>query len=240
MTKKTLTSIAGRHISSVCEEAVEMAVDCIVEFEFNGMTVQVKPGETAAAVEERWQAATNAAREAWINSPEYKERERQREEQEKREREAIMVETAKTESEMRAAKVPWPRTEKQLAEYVASLINREHDYGTAAYAISMAATAAFNYVASVLGCTGFQASCADLDVLRRTRHLEGPFMIIKGEDALYPQYDLHEKLSEAMSGWKDWLTEEAQKKLAANDYAHPNVIAHWKKLAQEPISGNIQ
>ena len=57
--------------------------------------------------------------------------------------------------------------------------------------------------------------------------------LIKAEDALYPQYDLPGKLTEAMEEWKPWLKEQAQKKLDAKDeFVHPSVAAHWKKLAK--------
>jgi hypothetical protein len=137
-----------------------------------------------------------------------------------------------TEIEMRAEKVPWPETLEELTEYIASLTDREHDYGTCVYAMSLAATAAFQYVSKRLGVTGFQAGCADLDILRRTRSLDGPFIILKAEDMCYPQYDLQEKLREAMDGWKDWAAKECAKKLEIDgDIAHPSVKAHWQRLA---------
>ena len=96
---------------------------------------------------------------------------------------------------MRAEKAPWPKTLEELNEYITSLTDRQHDYGTCVYAMSLAAVAAFQHVASKLGVTGFQASCADLDILRRTRSMEGPFIILKAEDMCYPQYDLKENLA---------------------------------------------
>ena len=93
-----------------------------------------------------------------------------------------------TEEEMRESDVPWFKSEKELMEYIDSMVNREHDYGTSVYAMSMSAVAVMQYISSKLGMTGFQASCADLDVIRRTRIIEGPFMITKLRDALYPQY----------------------------------------------------
>jgi hypothetical protein len=95
---------------------------------------------------------------------------------------------AMTERDMREAKVPWPHSITDLTEYVNSLIDRNHDYGTCVYAMSMAAVAAYNHVAHKLGVTGFQASCADLDILKRTRHMEHGFSIINYENVLYPQY----------------------------------------------------
>ena len=76
-----------------------------------------------------------------------------------------------TEQEMRDTEVPRANTIGELSDYIESLVQQEHDYGTCVYAMSMAATAAFNYVARRLGVTGFQASCADMDVLRRTRRI---------------------------------------------------------------------
>lgn len=235
-TIKLEDSFAGAHISSVAAKAVETLAtygdqDVQVSFEFNGTMAYARKGDTADDVVSRWDTDMRAAHEAYINSDEYKERERQRAETEKREREAVMVETANTEADMRSAKVPWPKTEKQLLEYIGSLVNRHHDYGTCVYAMSMAATAAFNYVSGMLGVTGFQASCADLDILRRTRHMDGPFMIIKAEDALYPQYNIHGKLSEALTEWKPWLRDEAKKKMVNSETAHPTVRAHWEALA---------
>jgi hypothetical protein len=138
----------------------------------------------------------------------------------------------KTEQEMRAETAPTFDTVEELQGYITALVERQHDYGTCCYAMSLAATAAFNFVASKLGVTGFQASCADLDILRRTRHLDGPFVILKGEDELYPQYDNQQKLQECRESWKDWIAEQAKAKLEKSaDSAHPNVVAHWKKLA---------
>lgn len=139
----------------------------------------------------------------------------------------------KLEDEMRESKVPTPETPKELTAYIDGLIKRDHDYGTCVYAMSMAATAAFNYVASKLGVTGFQASCADMDILRRTRSLDGPFMILDGSKALYPQYDLQAQVREWMQGndFKKYLAEQAKKKLAEGGIISPSVEKHWRNLA---------
>lgn len=136
-----------------------------------------------------------------------------------------------TESEMRNKKVSTPQSITELADYVNGLVEREHDYGTCVYAMSMAATAAFNFVASKLGVTGFQASCADLDILRRTRNMQCPFLLLKADDMLYPQYDLHQKLQEAMTKWKPWAANQARRLLAESTSAHPEVIQRWRELA---------
>jgi hypothetical protein len=82
-----------------------------------------------------------------------------------------------------------------------------------------------------LGVTGFQSSRADLDFIRRTRRIDGPFILIKAGDDLYPQSNPRQKLAEALRGWRFWLKEQAQKNLQESPDAHPKVLAHWKKLA---------
>lgn len=138
-----------------------------------------------------------------------------------------------TEMEMRSAAVPTFDTQEELTAYIDSLISQPHDYGTCVYAMSMAATATFNYVAHRLGVTGFQASCADMDILRRTRRIEGSFILLKAEDLLYPQYDLRGKLEDWIGEQREWLREEAKKKLREGHVgAVPFVVAHWEELAR--------
>lgn len=140
-----------------------------------------------------------------------------------------------TEKEMREAEVPTFETLTELNQYIDGLVFRDHDYGTCVYAMSMAATAAFNYVASRLGVTGFQASCADLDIIRRTRRIDGPFMLVKAKDSLFPQYDTRKEVDDFLNSAKQWLSDEAKKELAnmaeCNAAVHPNVAAHWRELA---------
>ena len=220
------------HIEEAAKRAVEMTEDgSLVWFSFNDTKAVARPGDTPEQVVDLWSSCMKEASEEYRASPEYKKAQQDREDQYKAECAAHMTEAASSEAELREAQGPWPKTIEQVAEYINSLIDRQHDYGTCVYAMSLAATAAYNYVSHKLGVTGFQASCADLDFVRRSRQIKGPFMLIKGEDALYPQYDLHGKLSEALAEWEPWLREQAVKNLAESPEAHPNVLAHWKKLA---------
>jgi hypothetical protein len=139
-------------------------------------------------------------------------------------------ENHEAERAMREAEVPYIKSEDELIAYIRDLLDRPHDYGTAVYAMSMAAVAAFNYAAHQVGASGFQASCADLDILRRTRGMER-FTIVNIGDALYPQYDLPGRLAETLKEAEPWLASEARRRLAENETAHPKVIAHWQKLA---------
>lgn len=141
---------------------------------------------------------------------------------------------ANTEEEMRNTEPGWPKTIGELDEYIDSLVNRKHDYGTCVYALSLSALAAFNYVAHKLGVTGFQASCADLDFLSKNRGIKGGFILLKADDLLYPQYNLREKLEEFINSpdQRKWLKEQAEIKIKeSNGNAHPEVIRHWQNLA---------
>lgn len=123
----------------------------------------------------------------------------------------------KTEQEMRDHEVPWSKTMDELVKYIQSLVDMKHDYGTSAYAMSLAGVAAFNFIAHKLGTTGFQASCADLDMIRRTRCIDGPFKIVDFGDMLYPQYrDKFQYQTISKDVWK-WLQEAAKEKMEKAD-----------------------
>jgi hypothetical protein len=135
------------------------------------------------------------------------------------------------EQEMRVSTVPTLETIEELCKYVNELVSQDHDYGTCCYAMSMSAVAAFNFVASKLGVTGFQASCADLDILRRTRRLER-FQISDLSNLLYPQYaDKFKSFDEAIADNSEWLSKKAAELLKKSPNAHPNVLSHWRFLA---------
>lgn len=137
------------------------------------------------------------------------------------------------EKECRELNIPYFDSIEELKEFIESLDTLNNDYGTAAYSMSLAGVAAFNYIAHRFGCTGFQAGYADLDMIRRIRLIKGPFMIIDLENYLYPQYNLQERLNEFIKESNDWIIEQAKNNLKENPGAHPNVINHWKKLAKE-------
>lgn len=137
-----------------------------------------------------------------------------------------------TEQEMRKADVPWPKSMDELTSYIKGLVEQEHDYGTCVYAMSMSALATFYYVSHVLGVTGFQASCADMDFLRRSRRMER-FQILDLGNLLFPQYrDKFKSIDEMIAENIGWLADEARKKIAeTNGECHPEVLAYWQMLA---------
>lgn len=138
------------------------------------------------------------------------------------------------EKELRNFKAIWPKTQKELLKHVYELTNRKHDYGTCVYAVSLASVAMFHYMSGKLGITGFQASCADLDILSRTRSMKDGFMILDYNHLLYPQYlDLehfpaHQKL---ILKNKDNLKKKAKKLLKESPTAHADVRKHWEYIA---------
>ena len=51
------------------------------------------------------------------------------------------------EKKMREEKAPRPKSIKELTDYIEGLSDeKKHDYGTCVYAVSLAATATFNYM----------------------------------------------------------------------------------------------
>jgi len=137
----------------------------------------------------------------------------------------------KTEKQMREEKAPTPKTQQELLDYIESLAVMQHDYGTCVYAMSLAATAAFNYMASKLGVSGFQAGAAGMDVIRRTRSMDGPFMIVDISDELYEAGRTVAKVNEYVLESRVWLRGEARKKIAVGGYFHPDVFHRMATLA---------
>lgn len=134
---------------------------------------------------------------------------------------------------LRETDTPWPRTLTELNNFISSVINGTHTYGSVVEAMGLAAAATLNYMGSELGVTGFQASCADLVTIRRQRGLKGPFTLMKLEDLMYPQYNLHDKLDEFIGECGEWISDEAKRRLEKDEHcAHEKVIAHWQKLAK--------
>lgn len=140
-----------------------------------------------------------------------------------------------TEQELREYKVPWFETQEEALAFIGKLVNRQHDYGTCVYAMSLAAQAAFNHVAHKLGVTGFQASCADMSFIRATRSIKGPFRLVDYANMLYPQYE-HSFARTISAETAEWLKTEATEKLAKDDstgaLSHVEVRAHWARLAK--------
>lgn len=134
-----------------------------------------------------------------------------------------------------------PENSAQLADLIESITVFDHDGGEDGYqqsadAMWKAALAAFEYVARRVGATGFQASWSALRFYGEAMSIDGPFMVVQAHDALYPQYDLQDRLSQWLVELRPWLAEQAAAKLerheATGGIAVDSVVDHWRKLAE--------
>lgn len=228
----------GEHIRKAVWNALTLATKSgeTVTFDFNGTEHRVEPDDTYDTAKAR--AEATLGHPILMADEEAKQARESLAKSARESAEAIASAGVPTEKEMREADVPWPKTAEELSAYIAGLVNRPHDYGTCVYAMSMAATASFYYAAHVVGSTGFQASCADMDILRRTRGLKHGFRLLDYGNLLYPQYCD----AEHFPGWRDLMGDpDIRKRLAddaarllteASEHTHPNVLAHWRSLVE--------
>lgn len=150
----------------------------------------------------------------------------------------------------------WPHTEEELLYVIRDVLRKgrpeslsvddmieqinngtyemPESYSLSADAMWQAALAAFNYVAHVLGTTGWQASWAELRFLSESRGWgDRSFAIIDSHDLLYPQYDLRAKVEGYIEKWLPEVADRARESLADEKYstATETVRAHWEMLA---------
>lgn len=232
----TIESRAGEHIREACARALAAAQESgeDVRFSFNGHEITVHPSNSIGDLYAEWEKLTghpvlSAEAEAAAASKRLKDQEREWAEK-------IAAAGAMTEQQLRDAEAPWPKTLDELNAYIKTLTDRPHDYGTCVYAMSLAAVAAYHYVAGKVGATGFQAGCADMDILRRTRGIKGGFRLLDYDNLLYPQYCNAEHFpsyTDLLADPKisERIAEQAKQKLASSESAHPAVKAHWERLA---------
>lgn len=124
-----------------------------------------------------------------------------------------------------------PETDAPWAE-IDRLLDEAAGYEGTANAALEAVMKTFSYAASRCGLTGFQAGWVMLHAYARTMGVDGPLAVFKGQDLLYPQYDLPRRLERWMAECEPWLAEQAQKKLDEDrGYAVEAVRSHWRRLA---------
>lgn len=111
-------------------------------------------------------------------------------------------------------------------------------YEQTAQALVTCALAAFEYAAHHGGVTGFQASWALLQVLVRGNGWDGPVLVLKGEDLLYPQYpaaDVHAREWRDADEVRRWLRDRARELLSKRRGANETVRDHWLTLAAADV-----
>ena len=130
-------------------------------------------------------------------------------------------------------------TIEELAAFANKLLNEyDHDYGTVCHAISALALAGAWLGAHAEGITGFQAGFVMWDFIKQWnfRNNECGLKLLDYDKLLYPQYaDRFEKTIEP-DRWER-IKKVAAKHLAEDEknesyHAHPDVIAHWKSIAE--------
>lgn len=234
---RELETTAGDDLYSVLVEAVRLttAHEEPIAFDFNSWHFETVVGETLEQAKVRLQGVVGFD----VLTPEENAAAAKKrvEDMERESAEAIAAAGVATELEMRELDPPRCETIEELTKYIATLVDRPHDYGTCVYAMALAARAAKWYVAGKLGATGFQAGGADMSYIKGERRMEC-FGIQDYGNLLFPQYCDEEHFPSAKSlmkkeGLKKWLGEQAVAKLAEIGFgAHPDVVSHWKMLAE--------
>ena len=134
------------------------------------------------------------------------------------------------------AKAKEVRTPEQLVAFMRQVMDGYiHDYGTVCKAIAACALAA-SWCANRMeggagGITGFQSGAVFWEYARRWQGIDGPARLMRYSEMLFPQHevDFARTITPLTA---DWLRAEAGKLLAEGGPSHPEVVAHWKKIAE--------
>ncbi len=225
----TIETLCGDDLHDVLEKAVLQAP---ARFEFNAWTFETVAGDSLESAKQRFHQQHGF--KILTHEESIAQVQEELEATKSAHAEAIDAAGVMTEQQMRDMTAPTPRTKEELLQFIGTLVDRPQDYGTCVYAISLAATAAYNFVANHVGATGFQASVADMDIIRRTRRIEW-FKILDYDKLLYPQYCTNEHFP----SWESLLDndeiairlgEKAASQLESSSDAHKDVVDHWKVL----------
>lgn len=151
--------------------------------------------------------------------------------------------------EMHLEKEWFKQAEKQTIETLPEFMNHImndycHDYGTICHAVAACALAAVwaaNHHPSG-GITSFQAGFVMWDIIRQMNYPSNKcgMKLIDYDNMLYPQYAHKFEKTIAPNTWKS-LQESAREKIEQDgEYAHPEVLKHWKSIADGTIPFGYQ
>lgn len=130
------------------------------------------------------------------------------------------------------------RSIQELSSFLEDVeTNYNTGYGTAPRAIAQASLAVAWYLADKFGITGFQAGAVMWDFIRDWcyRNNKCGLKITDYDKMLYPQYGHTFEKTISPETW-DALQKEAEKALVEDcQYAHPDVVAHWKSIVKGVI-----
>ena len=145
-----------------------------------------------------------------------------------------------TETELQNYEVPRIESLDDLKKFIMEMVQNGQSYDTAPYAVALASYATFKYMALRLGISGFQASWADMQFIKRTRKMKDGFRIINYSELLYPQYEykfnlnMDKLIEENIEHLKPRAIEllEENKNDDGSYSAHEDVVKHWKRIAE--------
>lgn len=128
-----------------------------------------------------------------------------------------------------------PKSGEELIDFIMNLVKYENnDYGTAARSLTLAAEAAFNYIAHMFDVSGFQAGYAQMGFMIRMRNIKSRLKILNYDNLLYPQYldDFRITPEQCIRENASWLKKRAKEELKkATEWTDEKVVEHWKYLA---------
>lgn len=148
-----------------------------------------------------------------------------------------------TGNEFLKMKMPWPDNVQELTSYIEEVKEKYNtSYNDAVYGPALAAIAAFNYTASQMGLSGFQASYSEMLFFEKLRDIKHGFMILNYDNLLYPQYlkDFNLSAETLIRKNLDSLKKAAKEELEKSPYASQEVRDHWTYITEIPDSEKIE
>lgn len=147
-----------------------------------------------------------------------------------------------TDEEFSKMEMPWPDSVQELTSYIEEVKEKYNtSYGDAVYGPALAAIASFNYVASQMGLSGFQADYSEMLFLKKLRYIKHGFKILNFDNLLYPQYlnDFNLSAETLIRKNLDELKKAAKEELEKNPNAAQEVRDHWIYITEIPDSEKI-
>lgn len=114
--------------------------------------------------------------------------------------------------------------------------NYNYDYGVAPRSIAQAVLAVGWYLSREFGITGFQASFVMWDFIKdwQFSNNKTSLKILDYDNLLYPQYGHKFDKTISTRTWES-VQKAAKENLESVEYAHPDVIAHWKSIVEGKV-----
>lgn len=127
-------------------------------------------------------------------------------------------------------------TEDELKDFFTRIIHGyNHDYGTACHAVAACALAAAWAACADndIGLSSYQAGFVMWDFIGnwiKTGN-ECGLKLVDYDDMLYPQYEEKFEKTICKDTW-ELIQKKAKENIEENPTAHPEVINHWRKIAE--------